>query len=184
MQITSLRIGQRVRHPAYGMGTVKALDETTATVVFDGGDRRAVDPAVSGLQPGEAQATLTGLDAPLAEIIAATVRTVADRLGLEQPDAVREELAARWHGGRLMLHPADPAQQAKEVPLETFFHKIVMMRNNLRTLEQKVNACDKLTDAEKFDWQGYVTRCYGSMTTFNILFREKAGQFSSKGGEA
>lgn len=184
MQISSLRIGQRVRHPAYGMGTVKALDEITATVVFDGGDCRAVDPALSGLLPGEAQASLTGLDAPLAEIIAATVRTVADRLGLEQPDAVREELAARWHGGRLVLHPADPALLAKEVPLETFFHKIVMMRNNLRAIEQKVNASDKLTDAEKFDWQGYLTRCYGSMTTFNILFREKAGQFSSKGGEA
>lgn len=179
MQIASLRIGQRVRHTAYGMGTVKALDETTATVQFDGGDRRPVDPALSGLLPGEAQASLTGLEAPLAEIIAATVGAVADRIGLEQPGAVKDELAARWHGGRLVLHPADAALQAKEVPLETFFHKIVMMRNNLRTLEQRVNASDRLTDAEKFDWQGYITRCYGSMTTFNVLFRDKAGQFNA-----
>ncbi|HMO65332.1 MAG TPA: hypothetical protein PKE47_08950 [Verrucomicrobiota bacterium] len=182
MQTGSLRIGQRVRHPAYGTGTVKALDEATATVEFDGGDRRAVDPALSGLQPGEAQAAISGLEAPLRDVIEATVRAVADRLGLEQPDAVRDELAARWQGGRLVLHPADPALQAKEVPLETFFHKIVMIRNSLRTLEQRVNASDRLTDAEKFDWQGYITRCYGSLTTFNILFRDKAGQFSSKGG--
>jgi hypothetical protein len=96
---------------------------------------------------------------------------------------VRDELAARWHGGRMVLHPSDPTLQTKEVSLDAFFHKIVMMRNNLRTLEQRVNASERLTEAEKYDWQGYLTRCYGSMTTFNILFRLKEGQFNSKGTE-
>src|SRR4030095_6209743 len=69
--------------------------------------------------------------------------------------------------------------QCKEAPLATFCHKIVMMRNNLRVLEQKVNASDKLSEADKFDLQQYITRCYGSLTTFNILFKNKEDQFSS-----
>jgi len=181
MNASSLHVGMRVRHPSYGPGTVKAVDELSATVQFDDGLRRQVSPEASGLQPAEPQASLSGLETPLAQLIEQTVRAAADRLGIEDPHAVREELASRWVGGKIVLHPADPTLTTKEIPLETLFHKIVMMRNNLRTLEQKLNASERLTDAEKFDWQGYITRCYGSMTTFNVLFRHKEGQFSSKG---
>jgi len=102
-----------------------------------------------------------------------------EALGLEKDDTIVQGIANRWQRGTLVLRPADASMQSKEVPLETFFHKIVMMRNNLRVLEQKVNASDKLTDADKVDLQQYITRCYGSLTTFNILFKNKEDQFSS-----
>jgi hypothetical protein len=99
---------------------------------------------------------------------------------LEKPTRQAEGLAGRWHNGTLVMQPSDPSLQSKDVPLEIFFHKIVMIRNNLRVLEQKVNSSDKLTEADKFDMHQYITRCYGSLTTFNILFQDKEDQFSTK----
>ena len=117
---------------------------------------------------------LNQLEMPLANLIRDTAQAVVESLGLEPQDALVEGLATRWQGGTLVMQPADSSLQPKEVPLETFFHKIVMIRNNLRVLEQKVNASDKLSEADKFDLQQYITRCYGSLTTFNILFRTSA----------
>ena len=177
MKIESLHIGLQVRHPQYGLGTVKAINEQTADIQFDDG-RKTVAPELTELQPVTASATLTGLELPLAQLIAQTAAAVVRELGLEKPEQVVDQLGARWQTGQLVLRPADPSLQPKEIPLEVFFHKIVMLRNNLRVLEQKINGHEKLTDADKVELQQYITRSYGSLTTFNILFKSKADQFS------
>jgi hypothetical protein len=97
-------------------------------------------------------------------------------------EALRDEstpvkLAPRWEGGTVLLKPGDAETQAKEIPLDSLFHKVVMIRDRLRVLEQRINANEKMTDAEKVDLQQYVTRCYGSLTTFNLLFRDERDKF-------
>ncbi len=97
-------------------------------------------------------------------------------------DALKEEatevrLAPKWEGGSVVLKPGDAQTAPKELPLDALLHKIVMIRDRLRVLEQKINANEKLTDAEKVDMQQYVTRCYGSLTTFNVLFRDEKDKF-------
>jgi hypothetical protein len=90
------------------------------------------------------------------------------------------EMLARFQGGTLVIKPENAELQPKEVPLEAFFHKIVMVRDNLRRLEQKVNAHEGLSDADKVEIQQYISRCYGSLTTFNILFKNERDKFSSR----
>jgi hypothetical protein len=176
MKIQSLHIGMAVRHPQYGLGTVKTISESTAEILFPDG-KHTVAPEAAGLEPAEATATVSGLSVPLKQFVGETLEATLRQLGLSHPDAVVEKLGGRWHGGKAVLHPADPTLQTKEIPLETFFHKVVMIRNNLRVLEQKINAHEKLTDGEKVEMQQYLTRSYGSLTTFNVLFKEKEDQF-------
>ncbi|MDR3456452.1 MAG: hypothetical protein P4N60_03320 [Verrucomicrobiae bacterium] len=176
MKIEALHIGMAVRHPQYGLGTVKSISELTADIQFNDA-KRTVEPNVAGLEPADAHATFTGLDVPLKQFVEQTVDAAITKLGLQPPDSIVEQLGLRWHGGKVVLHPADATLQTKEVPLEVFFHKVVMVRNNLRVLEQKINAHEKLTDGEKVEFQQYITKSYGSLTTFNVLFKEKEGQF-------
>jgi hypothetical protein len=103
-------------------------------------------------------------------------------------DVLREELGAsdtqigeRWRGGQLVLKPGKDGTQNKELPIEAFFHKIVMLRDKLRVLEQKVNGAKGLADDEKVQIQQYITACYGSLTTFNVLFRDREDWFVGQG---
>jgi hypothetical protein len=180
LNIESLHIGMKVRHPHYGVGVVRSLTEHTAEIAFDDAPR-TVAPASSDLEPAEATATLSELQLPLANLIRDTAHAVVEALGLEKKDVVVEGLANRWQRGTLVMQSADTSLQPKEVPLETFFHKIVMIRTNLRILEAKINSSDKLTEADKFELHQYITRCYGSLTTFNVLFKNKDDHFSGSG---
>ncbi len=179
MKIQTLTIGMSVRHPQYGIGTVKMISEQTAEVRFSD-TLRTVDPELSGLVPAEPGMAVSGLEQPLGQFVESIIERIVDSLGLENPDEVVTELGVRWQKGKAVLHPSDPTLQTKEVPLEVFFHKIVGVRNQLRVLEQKINAHTILTDADKVEMQQYVSRCYGSLTTFNVLFKNKEAQFSSK----
>jgi hypothetical protein len=95
----------------------------------------------------------------------------------DELETATSSIGERWQGGTLILRPGKPGTQEKEVPIETFFHKIVMLRDRLRVLEQQINSNEKLSDTEKVSLQQYITRCYGSLTTFNILFKDKADFF-------
>ncbi|MBN2801678.1 MAG: hypothetical protein JXR91_01150 [Deltaproteobacteria bacterium] len=112
-----------------------------------------------------------------------------DRDGLKQ--VIRElleeetlfgypEIAPKYQGGSLVLQPASDENQPKEIPIETFFHKIVMVRDRLRVLESKLNSNENLTDQDKVEMQSYISKCYGTLTTFNVLFSDKSNHFSSK----
>lgn len=98
---------------------------------------------------------------------------LADELGISNPD-----LGARWQGGELILKPGKEGTQEKRIPIDAFFHKLVMIRDKLRLLEAKVNAHSGLSAEDKVQLQSYITGCYGSMTTFNLLFSEKGDQFA------
>src|SRR5436189_3603588 len=176
MKIESLHIGMKVRHPQAGVGIVKGLTEQIADIRFDEGTRRLA-PETSELEIAEAQATINGLELPLKQFVEQAAAAILDQLGMEQPGTVADQLGPRWLKGKLVLHPADPTLQTKEVPLEVFFHKIVGVRNQLRVLEQKINTHPNLSDGEKLEMQQYITRSYGSLTTFNVLFKEKTDQF-------
>jgi len=176
MKLEALHIGMAVRHPQYGLGTVRSISELTADIQFNDA-KRTIEPNAAGLEPAEAHAAMSGLDLPLKQFVEQTLDAAITKLGLRPPDSVVEQLGLRWHNGKVVLHPADPTLQTKEVPLEVFFHKVVMVRNNLRVLEQKINAHEKLNDGEKVEFQQYITKSYGSLTTFNVLFKEKEDQF-------
>lgn len=180
MKIEDLRIGMEVRHPDHGIGVVKALDETTAKVHFNDATRD-IAPGLSDLQPVAATAALAGLERPLSELIEEIVSASYAKLPLSDPMESVAGLGERWRGGKLIMQPADTALQSKELELEAFFHKFVMMRSNFRVLEQRVNSQKDMSSADKFDIQQYITRCYGSMTSFNVLFKDKEDHFSGKG---
>ncbi len=162
--------GDLVRHGQFGIGRVEGAEKGECEVYFP---RLGKVTVVSG---GDLQA-LSDAESAAYEM----VKLAAYEMRGEEMPAIA--LGNRWQGGELVFKPADASQTPKSVPIETFFHKIVMVRDRLRVMEQQINGHKVLTDAEKVDLQQYITRIYGSLTTFNILFKDKKDHFVGQKGE-
>lgn len=173
-----LGVGSRVKHPAFGEGVIIRLHAIAYEVCFMHYGIRPVGKEYTAWEiidkiPAEESITFNEAEKSLIRIL----KQWSDISSVT-------ELADKWDKGMLMLQPTDAGLKPKEIPIETFFHKIVMLRDRLRVLEQKINAHTKLTDADKIEMQQYITRIYGSLTTFNILFKYKEDNFIGEKSES
>lgn len=165
-----LGIGSRIDHPEYGKGVVTNLTNKHYWVTFIDGGLETINidsefDVIEATTDDVDTVSFFDVESSLVEILkkwsdASEVIPIADK----------------WKGGNLILEPGDSNLQNKEVPIDTFFHKIVMVRDRLRVMEQKINSSN-LEEQEKIDLQQYITRIYGSLTTFNVLFKIKEQQF-------
>ena len=163
--------GDLVRHERFGIGRVEEADDQGCSVYFPRLDKRE-------------QATTEEL-----QVLSEGETTAYEMMKLATFEVNREELpkielGTRWQGGEMILKPGDPKLATKSVPIETFFHKIVMVRDRLRVMEAQINGHKVLTDGEKVELQQYITRIYGSLTTFNIFFKDKDDHFVGQKSDA
>lgn len=171
-------VGARLEHPSFGEGVVFGVDDTHYRIFFREHGEKQLGVGYDGFRLLEA-APAAGTTVELEDVIDA-VKNVFD-MYYDVTDIV--ELGDRWEGGTMILQPKEHELKPKEVPIETFFHKIVMLRDRLRVMEQKINAHPRFADSEKVELQQYITRIYGSLTTFNVLFKSKKDWFVGESGK-
>ena len=179
MDQLTLGIGTRLQHIQYGPGVIVGVRYATYQISF-------INHGIKEIDKDDA-----ALEEIIPENVTAEIETHSDversllkilRLWGGITETVK--LGDRWIGGTMLLQPADKSLKPKEIPIDDFFHKIVMLRDRLRVMEQQINAHKKLTDEEKVNLQQYITRIYGTLTTFNVLFRDKEKWFvGEKSGE-
>jgi hypothetical protein len=168
----ALAVGSMIDHPTMGEGVIFSLDESNYRVYFKDKGEMTISKQYDGFELLE-EGSIPDSTITLEDVVDA-VHNV-----FEQYQEVNDiiELGDRWEGGTMTLQPGDADLKAKEIPMETFFHKIVMVRDRLRVLEQSINSHKKLTDEDKVHMQQYITRMYGSLTTFNVLFEHRKDWF-------
>jgi len=168
-----LAVGTRVDHPRYGEGIISKNKITSYEIFFERGGKIEITKRNEDLEVKE-----TPAEKPKNSLTLAEVEKVL-RYVLEDQSALQEivPLGEKWMGGSMLLQPSNLSLKPKEIPIENFFHKIVMLRDRLRVLEQNINSHQVLSDEEKVNLQQYITRIYGSLTTFNILFANKDHYF-------
>lgn len=165
-----LGIGSRIDHPEFGKGVVTNVSTKYYWVTFleNGLETIAIDSEFEVIEAVEDEVDTVSFF----EVERSLVKI------LEKWSDTHEKvaLAEKWKGGKLTLEPDDGTAN-KEMPIDTFFHKIVMVRDRIRVMEQKINSSKNLDDQEKVDLQQYLTRIYGSLTSFNVLFKNKSDHF-------
>lgn len=164
--------GTRLQHTQYGPGVIVAVKYATYVISFIHHGVKEIDKDDDKLEeiiPENVSAEI--------ETQSETETSLLKILRLWGGITENVPLGERWINGTLILQPADKSLKPKEIPVEDFFHKIVMLRDRLRVLEQNINSHKKLSDEEKVNLQQYITRCYGSLTTFNVLFKDKEDWF-------
>ena len=177
MEELKLGIGTRLQHTLYGPGVIVGVRLATYLISF-------ID---SGIK--EIDKTDTKLEEIIPENVTVELETTSEvetsllkilRLWSDASEII--PLGERWKGGMMLLQPFDKSQKAKEIPIDVFFHKIVMLRDRVRVMEQQINAHKTLSDEDKVNLQQYITRIYGSLTTFNVLFKNKENWFVGEKG--
>jgi hypothetical protein len=170
-------IGTRLQHTHFGPGVIVGIRYATYLISF-------INHGIKEIDKNDTQ-----LDEIIPENVTAEIETHSDveksllkimRLWGGFSEIV--PLGDKWKNGMMLLQPADKTQKPKEIPIDVFFHKIVMLRDRLRVLEQQINAHKQLSDEDKVNLQQYITRIYGSLTTFNVLFRNKEQWFIGEKG--
>ena len=174
----TLGIGTRLQHTQFGPGVIIGVKYATYLISFINHGTKEIDK------------TDNKLDEIIPENVTAEVETTSavekSLLKILRQWSDTSELVPlgdKWLNGMMLLQPADKTQKPKEIPIDVFFHKIVMVRDRLRVLEQNINAHKVLTDEDKIDLQQYITRIYGSLTTFNVLFKYTEDHFKGAGKE-
>lgn len=170
-----LGIGSRVEHPHFGKGVVVDLTTESYIIWFKSQQSaKSINREFANLKVIESQPAPGNSEHITISDIEQALDNILDRR-LNEMQLV--PMALKWNNGTMILQPQDSSLQNKEVPIETFFHKIIMVRDKMRLIEQKINSHKVLTDEEKVDLQQYITGVYGSLTTFNVLFKETHHQF-------
>jgi DUF438 domain-containing protein len=177
MEQTTLGVGTRLQHTQHGPGVIVGVKYASYIISF-------INVGVKEIDKTDPQ-----LDEIIPENVTEEIETHSDiemslLKILRMWGGITENvpLGDKWKGGMMLLQPADKTQKPKEIPIDVFFHKIVMLRDRLRVLEQHINANKQMSDEDKVNLQQYITRIYGSLTTFNVLFKNKEQWFIGEKG--
>lgn len=171
-----LGIGSRIKHPSFGDGVVIRMHKKVYEVCFISEGIKLVG---KDFKVDVVEAIEPDYNVSFSEAEDALIKILREWSDITEVVSFGD----RWKNGMMILRPGDKTLKEKEIEIEVFFHKIVMLRDRLRVMEQKLNAHKVLTDEDKVDLQQYITRIYGSLTTFNVLFKHRFDQFEGEGGK-